>query len=219
MLVVLPAGLEAHHDPAGIGFQQLRGQPRHGVGLMHRRGNPHFCGGLYRGIAGVATGADDHIRPERPQDRPRFRRGTYHIEQGHQIMANLRRFEGPVKAGNMDGAEIVSRLGDQILFQPPLRPHKEDLHVRVLLRHQLRHGNGRVDMARRAAAGEDHPVNALFHHTALLFKGTWQPHILPLAGAFSCCPPRRIIGSVLPDRPKRRGLSTPPLSASFVGKR
>ncbi len=68
-----------------------------------------------------------------------------------------------MKAGDVDGAEVVSRLGDQVLFQSPLRSHEQNFCLRVLLRHQLRHGDSRVHMARRAAAGEDHPVNALFH--------------------------------------------------------
>ena len=61
-----------------------------------------------------------------------------------------------MKAGNVNGAEFVSRLGDQVLFQPPLRPHEQYFDLWVLLRHQLRHGNSRVHMARRAAAGKNH---------------------------------------------------------------
>ena len=186
VLVMLPAGFKPHHDPPGEGLQQLRGQPRHGIGLVDSRGDAQFGGSLHGGVAGVAAGTDDHVRPELPQNGLGLRRGADHIEQGHQVMPDLGRLEGPVKAGNVNGAEVVSRLGDQVLFQAPLRPHKQDFHVRVLLRQQLGHGDGRIHMARRAAAGKDHPVNALFHHTGSFRK------------------------EVLINRPKRRGASTPP---------
>ena len=58
-------------------------------------------------------------------------------------------------SGDVDGAEVVSRLGDQVLLQAPLRSHKQKLRLRVLLMHQLGQGDGGIHMARRAAAGED----------------------------------------------------------------
>ena len=163
VLVVLAAGFKAYHDPPGVRLQQLRGQSRHGVGLMDRRGDAHFGGGLHGGIAGVAAGADHRVRSKLLQNSPGLCRGADHIVEGHQIVLDLRRLEGAVKAGDVNGTEFVSRLGDQVLFQATLRPHEQYFDLRVLLRHQLRHGNSRVHMARRAAAGEDHPVNALFH--------------------------------------------------------
>ena len=55
----------------------------------------------------------------------------------------------------MDGAEIIARVGNQILFQSPVRPDEEEPGLRILPVHQLGQGDGRIHMARRAAAGKE----------------------------------------------------------------
>ena len=163
MLVVLAAGLKAHHDPVREGLQHLRGQSGHHVGLVDRRGDARLGGGLHHRKAGVAAGADDHVRPEIPQNGPGLPGCPHQIADGDQVVFDLLRLEGAVEAGDVDGAEIISRLGDQVLFQSPLCAHKQKRCIRVLFRHQLRQGDGRVHMPRRAAAGEDDALQCLFH--------------------------------------------------------
>ena len=85
------------------------------------------------------------------------------LADGDKVVFDLFGLEGAVEAGDVDGAEIISRLGDQVLFQSPLCAHKQKRCIRVLFRHQLRQGDGRVHMPRRAAAGEDDVLQCLFH--------------------------------------------------------
>ena len=158
-----PAGLEAHHDPVGVGLQQLRRKARHHVGLMHRRGDARFGGGLHHGEAGVASRAHHHVRAERAQNGPGLRRRAGQVIEGDQIMADLRGLHRAVEAGDMDGLEVVARLGDQVLFQSPVRSHEQKLGLRVLFRHELGQGNGGIHMPRRAAAGEQHPLQGFGH--------------------------------------------------------
>ena len=158
---MLPAGLKAHQDPVRKGLQHLRGQPRHHVGLMNHRGDASPGGGLHHGVAGIAAGADHRVRRELPQNSPGLPRRPQEVAHGDQIVPDLPGLEGAVKAGDMDGAEVVSRLGDQVLLQPPLRAHKQKRGLRVLPAHQLRQSDGRIHMPRRTAAGKNDPFQVL----------------------------------------------------------
>ena len=173
MLIVLAALLKAHHDAIGKGFQHFRGQAGHHIGFMHCRGNASLGRRLYHGVAGIAAGTDDHIRPKLLQNRLRLTGSPHQIIERTQIVLDLLGLEGAMEAGNMHGAESIACLGHQILFQSPLRTHKQKFRPRVLFGDLLGQRNGRVDMARRAAAGEDHAVQFLFH-MPLLITLLWQ---------------------------------------------
>ena len=114
------------------------------------------------------------------------------------------RLEGAVKTGDMHRAEIIARRRHQLLFQSPLRAHKQNLYARIFLRHKLRHGDGRVHMARRAAAGKNHPSNLFFHKAPLLgyvpFSAEKGGIRYPAFVGFIC----------------RETLSTIPISASWI---
>ncbi len=166
--VVLPAGLEAHHDPVREGLQHLGGEAGDHVGLVDRRGDAGLGGGLHHGEAGVAAGADDHVRRKRPQDGPGLPGGPHQIPHGDQVVPDLPGLQGPVEAGDVDRAEVVARLGDQVLFQSPLRPHEQELRLRVLFAHQLGQSDGGIHMPRRAAAGEDHALELFSHRITTL---------------------------------------------------
>ena len=125
---------------------------------MDRCGDPGLGSCLYHGETGVAAGTDHHIGPEFSQDRTGLAGGTHQITDRNQVMFDLLRFEGTVKTGDMHGTEGIARLRHQILFQPPLRAHKQELRFRILRGDALGQGDGGIDMARRAAAGKDHPV-------------------------------------------------------------
>ena len=176
--VVPAAGLKAHQNPVGVGLQHLRGQPRHHVGLVDYRWNPGLGGGFHHGIAGVAAGADHRVRRKLPQNCPGLPGGPQKVADRDQIVPDLPGLKGAVKAGDVDGAEVVPRLGDQLLLQPPLRSHKEELRLRVLIAHQLRQRNSRVHMPCRSPAGKDDPFQILRQGSHPLSK-TAFPHPAP----------------------------------------
>ena len=154
--VVLPAGLKPHHDPVREGLQHLRGEAGHHVGLVNGRGDPRLGSGLHHREAGVSPRSDDHVRPELPQNGPGLSGRPKEVPHRDQVVPDLPRLEGPVEAGDVDGAEVVSRLGDQVLLQSPLRSHEQKFCLRVLFAHQLGQRDSRVHVPGRAAAGEDH---------------------------------------------------------------
>ena len=177
MAVVLPAGLEAHQDTVRVRLQHFRRQPWHRVGLVDCRGNPHFCRGLHQRIACVAPSAHDHIRLEFPQNHLCLPGRSEQIAHGNKIVLDFPWPEGPVKAGNMHGPEGIASLWNQVLFQPPFRAHEEEFHCRVLLRHQLRQGDGRIHMTRCAAAGKGRSLNLPAHCTPSPLTGFDGPHL------------------------------------------
>ena len=157
VLIVLAAGLKAHHNPVRVGFQHFRGQPRHGIGLVDRRGNARLGGGLYHGVAGVAAGTHHHIRLKLPENRPGLMGRPDQVPGGNQVVTNLLWTKGAVKVGDVNGLERIARLGNQVFFQTALRPYKQKLNLRVLLMQQLGQRNGGVHMSRCAAAGKQNP--------------------------------------------------------------
>ena len=161
--VLLPARLHADHDPVGEPLQQTGGQPRDHVGLVDGCGDARLGRCLDHGEAGVASRADDQLGLEPAQDAPGLVRRPEVIPHGDQVVPDLRRFERAVQAGDVDRLKGVSRLGDQILFQSPLRAHEQDLRLRRPVQHELSHRQRRVHVSRRPAAGEDHPLGCFSH--------------------------------------------------------
>lgn len=88
---------------------------------MHSRGNPRLGRRLHNGKADISAGPYHHIGRKLPQNGPGFPWGPHEIAHGNQIVPDLRRAKGPVKAGDMDRAERIARLGNQILLQSPFR--------------------------------------------------------------------------------------------------
>ena len=119
--VVPPAGLEAHHDAVRVVFQHLGGEAGDGVGLVDRRGDFHPGGGLHQRIAGVAPGAHHGVGPEGPEDGFRLAGGPDEVAHGDEIVLDFGGLEGAVKAGDVDGLEVIARLGNQVLLQTPFR--------------------------------------------------------------------------------------------------
>ena len=105
----------------------------------------------------------------------------------------------------MDRAEIVARLGHQVLFQSPLRAYKEKFCICVLLVHQLRQGNGGIHMTRRTAAGKNDPFQFSFHLINLISSADAKEIILIRHPAF--------VGFICRDTD-----STIPISASCMDR-
>ena len=175
MAVVLAAFLKAHHHPPGIGLQHLGGKAGDHVGLVDRRGDAGLGRRLHQGIAGVAAGAHHHVRAKVPQDGPGLVGGPHQISHGDQVVPDLLGTEGTVEAGDVDRPERVSRLWHQIFFQSPLRAHEQNLGFGVFPLHQLRQGDGRIHMPRRAAAGEDDTMQFGFTHKSRLPDRVQRP--------------------------------------------
>ena len=160
VLVVLAAVLKAHHDDIGIVLQQLRGQPRHHVALMHRRGEVCLGRRLHHGIAGIAAGAHHQVRPEIPQDGPRLPSGGRQHPHRVQVVAYARRIQLPLKAADLHRGVVVPRLGHQLPLHARGRAHEQHGRLRIFLLHIPRQRKGRVYVSRGAAAGKYHSHSA-----------------------------------------------------------
>ena len=165
--VVLPAGLEAHHDPVRVSLQHLGRQAGYGVGLVDSGGNPHLGGGFHQRIAGIAPGTHHRVGPEGPENGPGLPRSPYEVAHGDEVVLDLRGLERAVEAGDMDGLEVIARLGHQVLFQSPLRADEQNLRLGVLFQGQLRQGNRGIHMPRRPSAGKNDPLHRSWHSKLL----------------------------------------------------
>ena len=163
VLVKRPALLKAHHNARGVLFQHFCGQPRDHVGLVYRRGDAPQGGVFYHGIACVASGAHHQVRRKLLENGPRLAPQSQHFPGALAVVPDGLPAHRPLQAAHGNAPIVVARLGHQVPLNALRRSHKENLHRRVLFPHIARQGQGRVHMARRAAAGKDN-----FHRFLLL---------------------------------------------------
>ena len=153
---MLAALLEAHHDAPGIVLQHFGGETGDHVGLVDCRGDALLGGVFHHGIAGVAAGTHHQIGVEVPEDGTGSGAGQRQIFKAFHVVGDARRGQGPLKAGDLDGTEVVPRLFDESPFHTTGRSHEQHPQIRMPLLHIARQRQRRVHMARRAAAGKDH---------------------------------------------------------------
>ena len=156
VLVVLSTAFKAHHNAVGKGLQQLRGQPRHGVGFMHRRRNTLLGGGLYHGIAGIAACSNDHIRLKISDDLIRPAAAGKHIVKRFYIMDDPLRCQLSLEIGDLHGFQPKSCPGHQIRLHAVLCPHEQNICIRIPFPNQTCHSQRRADVPSGATAGKDH---------------------------------------------------------------
>ena len=156
VLIVLAALLEAHHDAPGIALQHFSGETGDHVGLVDCRGDALLGGVFHHGIAGVAAGTHHQIGAEIPEDGTGSGSGQRQIFKAFHVVGDARRGQGPLEAGDLDGAEVVPRLFDESPLHATGRSHEQHPQIRMPLLHIARQRQRRVHMARRAAAGKDH---------------------------------------------------------------
>ena len=174
--VGLPAGREPDHNPVRVGFQQFCRQAGFQIGLVYRRGDVPFRGGFHGGITRVTARSDHHIRLKLPENGPGLMGRAQEIDRRNQVVPDFFRRERAVKTGDMDHPEGIARLFNQIPFQTPVRAHKQKFRVRIFPGNPFRQRNRRIHMTRRAAAGEQYPVQLLFQRNHPLSKLSREPH-------------------------------------------
>ena len=169
--VLLGVGHGQHHRFHGFG-QHFGGDAGVGVGLVDDAGDAQLGGLPDDRAADVAPGAHAHIRPEGFDDALGLGAGGEHPHHGlgvaHQVLGR----QLSLKAGDVHGLDLEPRLGNQALLHAPLVPHIEDLGVRLLLEQVARRRQGRVDVPRGAAAGEEN-----FHSKSTSFPSVWKKSV------------------------------------------
>ena len=156
MLIVYAALLKPHHNAGGMLFQHPGGKARDHICLMHRRGDALQGGILYHRIAGVAAGAHHQVRRELPQNCLGPAAQSQKLHSAFGVMAQAVQVHRPLKAAHLDAPVVIARLGHQAALNAVRGTHKQNLHRGVLLAHIAGQSQGRIYMARRAAAGKNH---------------------------------------------------------------
>ena len=153
--IVLAAGVEGDHDAAGRARDELRGEARDGVRLMHAGGDAELRAHLERGEAGVAASTDDDVGPEVLQDALRFGKRRGHALHGHEIVPDGGGGQLSLVVGDLHGLQLEALARDELVFHAVLRADEEDPAVRLALAEHAGDRDGGIDMSAGAAAGKD----------------------------------------------------------------
>ena len=122
---------------------------------MHTGGDAHFRAGIQRREAGIAAGANNHIRPEIRKNAPAFLHCVQNTLDGPNILLQALQVHFPTQAGARQALQLVACLGDQPFLHMSNRADKQDPAVRMALPHFIGNGDGRVDVAGSAATGKN----------------------------------------------------------------
>ena len=80
-----------------------------------------------------------------------------------EVLFHCGKVLSPAEAGAFQTFEVIPRLRHQLFLHVAFRADKEDIAVRVAFPHHIGNRDGRVDVSRRAAAGKNHRMGALFY--------------------------------------------------------
>ena len=156
VVVVGAALLKAHHHPVHHLGQGLGGQAGHGVGLVHGGGDAPLGRRVHHGVGGIAPRAHHQVGLELIQNGLCLPPGLLHIDEGPQIVGDVRRSQGTVEVGDGHRLDAIALLGHKAGLHPAVRPHKEDPGAGLTLLEDVGQRHRRVDMSGGAAAGKEY---------------------------------------------------------------
>ena len=166
---MLPALFKAHQDPIHVGDQHLRGETGDGVGLVDQSWHVQRSSRLQNRVADVAAGADGDVGLEVLHNLFRLSGGGEDVFQTFGVEFQALQIHLSGEAGDLDALEIIARAGNQLRFHPVGGTHEEHLSLRIQFQQPVGHGEGRVDVARGAAAGKQ-----IIHSDSLFRVGERQ---------------------------------------------
>ena len=171
VLIIPPAVLKADKNAVAMVLEQSGRQPRNGVRLVHRRRNAARVAVAHDGIARVAARTDNEVGLKFIENGVRLTLRVHQIAHGDEVMAQLLRPKGAVEGRDVDRAERIGRVRDQVALQSALRADEEDAGLRVSLPQEACERQRGVDVSRRAAAGENnvHAFRPPFFLAAVCF--------------------------------------------------
>ena len=155
LLVYLAAFGEIHQDPVRAACRQPGGKARDGVGLMDAGGDAQLAAHEQGREAGIAAGAHDHIGLELPDDLLRALQSRQDPAHSLDIALDVLQIQLPEEPGARQTADLVARLGHQLLLHAADAADEEDLTARIPLPQGIGQGDGGVDVPAGAAAGKD----------------------------------------------------------------
>ena len=152
----MPAALlKANHNAVHVLCQELCGEPRHRVALMHQRGNMELGGGHQHRIADIAAGADHRVWLEFPDDPLCLMLGGKHVLHSVQIVGDRGKGPAACDIGNVQRPDLVARAGHELHLHLALGAEEQDLGVRHQLPQAAGHGQGGIHMSGGTAAGKN----------------------------------------------------------------
>ena len=152
--VLLPALVEADQNAVHVLHDHAGGKTRHGVGLVHRGGDAQPRSLPQGREAGVAAGAQDHVRLKFLQDLTHPPLCAGELRQGADVVDDGLGRQAALKEGDIDGFKAEALPGNQFLLHALLRADEQDFTVRPALAQHFGDGQGGVDVAAGTAAGE-----------------------------------------------------------------
>ena len=164
MLVVLTGLLIPHHHPVCHLGQPLGGEPRHRVGLMHRRGDAPAGRGVNHGVGGIPPRPHHQIGLEGVQDAGGLPLGDRKVAKGSQVVLDARGAQTAPEGADGHRLQREALLRHQPLLHAAFGPDEQNLTALHSLLKHAGQGHGRVDVPCCAAAGENnlHSVLSFF---------------------------------------------------------
>ena len=145
---VLHGLLRARRDLRHELREDLVGDAWHDVLLLDERRDVHEAGREQDGPADVAARADDDVRLETVDDARCLGHADHRAPRAQDVVGRQMAF----KSLDVDRRKRQPFLRDDVGFEAPLRADVEEFRVGDLLLDGPDDGDGRVDMAARAAA-------------------------------------------------------------------
>ena len=122
MLVVLAGLLIPYHHPVCHLGQPLGGEPRHRVGLMHRRGDAPAGRGVDHGVGGIPPRPHHQIGLEGVQDAGGLPLGDRKVAEGSQVVLDARGRKLRQKELMVTVSRGKPSFGTSRSSMPPLAP-------------------------------------------------------------------------------------------------